>query len=466
MKKALKQESQTLEEAASLLLSSAVKAGAEAAEVCGSFMQKSRVTLEKQDFHIASSDQGYELGLRVISREKQGFASCNSTDARELKEIGLRAVEIAGFSPRNPLQVIAPTENLPKDSPVALGADWLWDDELFNLSLQTQKEWAQLMARSALRDSRMRLTEASLEIAGGLFVIMSSKGTHKTMRETAASWSLMGMAVDGDNITSFDYFSEISRRATAVADRVAVSTGEFCEQLIQGLKTGHAKSYRGLVLFSPRAVVDVLLSGLSYHLNGRNVAEGTSRWKTSDLSTKPLAPSITLKDAPWLSDRVGCAAFDREGSPTQNLSLIEGGTLRSFLLDRYAAQALKMQSTGNASGGPSTLPNVAPHCYVLAAGNDSRDSLLAKTAAGDCLLVNRFSGSVDPVSGDYSGVAKGAEWLSKGSRAYYVKETLISGNLFETLGSALAGLSSETRVIHSHHECPWLLSDGVSVTAG
>lgn len=460
MKKGLKHDCQTLEEAASSLLSAAVKAGAEAAEVCGSFVQKSRVSLEKQDFHIATSDQGYELGLRVITNEKQGFASCNSTDPRELKEIALRAVEISGFSPRNALQVIGPTENLPKDSPVEL-----WDDALFSLSLQTQKEWAQLLARSAMRDPRLRLTEASVEIGSGLYLVMSSKGTHKLSRETAATWSLMGMAVDGDNITSFDYFNELSRRAATVGERIASSTHEFCDQLFQALRTGPAKSYRGAVVFSPRAVVEVLLSGLAYHLNGRNVAEATSRWKPADLGATPLSPLVSLRDSAWLTDRQGCAAFDREGTPTQSLTLFESGTLRSFLLDTYAAGALGMKSTGNAAGGPASLPTVSPHCLVMAPGSRDRAELFS-SMNGDFLLVNRFSGSVDPVSGDFSGVAKGAEWWSRGERAYGVKETLISGNLFEALGSALVGLSRETRVIHSHHESPWCLADGVSVTAG
>ncbi len=96
---------------------------------------------------MASSDDGYNLGLRVLTGQRQGFASCNSIDPKELKEIAARAVEIAGFSPQNPSNVILASSNIPKDAPSEL-----WDDPLHQLSLQTQKEWTKLMIDEATRD--------------------------------------------------------------------------------------------------------------------------------------------------------------------------------------------------------------------------------------------------------------------------------------------------------------------------
>ena len=49
----LKKEVHTLENTAAKLLSMALKAGAEKAEVCGTFGQKTKISLEKQDYHLA-----------------------------------------------------------------------------------------------------------------------------------------------------------------------------------------------------------------------------------------------------------------------------------------------------------------------------------------------------------------------------------------------------------------------------
>lgn len=463
MTPAFKKERENLEAAATKLLSLALQAGAESAEVCGSFRQKTKITLEKQDYHMASADDGYSLGVRVLSGQRQGFASCNTTDLKELKEVALRAVEIAGFSPQNPNYRIMASGNIPKEAPSAL-----WDDSLYQLSLQTQKDWTRLMKDEATKDPRFRLNEGGVEIASDLFLITNSHGTHKLEKETVASWTLMGMAVEGDVITSFDYFQEISRRASGVPERIVATTKRFRETLAQNLKQGPPRSYKGLVVFTPRAVIDILLSPLSYHLNGRNVVEKTSKWNLETLGNPVLARELTIRDLPWLTDRTGCAIFDREGTPTSNQVMIEDGMLRGFLMDQYAAVAMGQKSTGHAYGGPSMPPSVSPHCLCVNGGEEPIAHLIARatTQQKEFLVINRYSGQVDPVSGDFSGVAKGGEWWTGGERAYCVKETLISGNIFDAFGESLFGISKETEIVESAEECPTIGVNNVSVTGG
>ncbi|MBI4403267.1 MAG: TldD/PmbA family protein [Deltaproteobacteria bacterium] len=458
---ALRKEKTNLENAASKLLSFAMKAGAEAAEVCGTYTQGTRISLEKQDFHLASSGQGYELGLRILLHSKQGFSSCNSTEAKELKAIALRAVEIAGFSPPNPYYAICASDNVPTEAPSDL-----WDEGLHQVSLRTQKEWTRLMVAEATKDPRFRLNEGSVSIQSRLYLVMNSKATHKIEKETVAEWNLMGMAVENENITSFDYFSELSRKAPAIPEGVISSTRKFCQQVIRNLKNGPAKSSRGIVVFSPRAVVDIFLAALSYQLNGRTLVEKTGRWDRGHIGSQVLSEKITLRDMPWLIDRTGACIFDREGTPTKNVTVIEKGRLKEFLLDQYAAKALDLCSTGNASGSPSVVPSVAPHVLCLEGGEDPVDSVFktATSAQKEFLLVRRFSGQVDPVTGDFSGVAKGSEWWHAGECCYFVRETLISGNVLDCMGSNIVAVSRETETVDSSEQAPTIATENVSVT--
>jgi len=283
----LKKERRTLEDAAGKLLGLAMSAGAEAAEVCATYGQRTKIAMEKQDFHLASSDAGYTLGVRVLLGGRQGFASCNTTDALELKEIALRAVEIAGFSPPNPNNVIVPSENIPQSAPAAT-----WDETLASLSLQTQKEWTKLMADEAMKDPRFRLNEGGVTTSNSLSLVLNSKGTHKTEQDCALYWTVMGMAVDGDQITSFDYFSDMSRQFASIPEKIHRSVRQFCGRVLEGLRTGPAKSYRGLVVFTPRAVCDILTSALAYHLNGRVLAEKNSRWRQPTPARRCSTPNL------------------------------------------------------------------------------------------------------------------------------------------------------------------------------
>lgn len=463
MSEVLKKESKILEETSAKLLEYAKKAGASTAEVCASYGQSTKITMEKQEYHMASADSGFQFGVRVVNGQKQGFASCNTVDPAELKEVALRAVEIAGFSPENPNYGILPSSNIPSNAPRLL-----LNEELLGLSLQTQKDYIKLLHKEATRDPRLKLNEGSVGNSASLFLVTNSHGTHQVEADAAFSWSLMGMAVEGETITSFDYFGEMTRDPRLIGEKMVSSTKKYNQELLRCLKQRSGESYKGLVLFSPRAVMDILISTLAYHFNGRNLAEQTSKWTLNDLGKKVVHESITIKDNPWQTEKRGFSLFDREGTPTQQMSPIEKGVLKHFLFDHYSAKSTKQKSTGHAFGSPSSLPAVGTHCVSVEKGTVPLTELrkIASNQKQGFLIVHRYSGQTDPVTGDFSGVAKGAEWWVNGEFAFSPKETLISGNVYETLNKDLVGISQETEVIDSDEEAPSFLMDNLSVTAG
>lgn len=458
----LDKERHQLEDASAHLLEAALKAGAQAAEVCSTYTNKTKITLEKQDFHLASSDEGFRLGLRVLKNRRQGFCSCNTLDTSDLREIATKAVEIASFSPENPHDTIQMAQNIPSQAPQPI-----FDEGLNNLSLQTQKDWTKLLRDEALKDKRFSINDGSVETGANISLVLNSAGVRQIEKDAFCSWSLMGMGIEGSEITSFDYFHWLSRTTRTTPELLVKSTRAFTKEVLASLKTGVPKSYKGAVLFSPRAVTDILLDGLTYHLNGRNLVEATARWKFLDLGKDVLNKAITVKDAPWLLDRSGFTLFDREGTPTSNRTLIGEGILKGFLLDHYAAHGLETQSTGNAAGSSASIPSVGSHCLLVQGGSHSLPDLMKApgTKQQHLLLVHRFSGQVDPITGDFSGVAKGGEWIQQGDSLYFVKETLIAGNVFDALTNGILGVSKDTHVIHAGDEAPFMLIDNISVTA-
>jgi len=87
-----------------------------------------------------------------------------------------------------------------------------------------------------------------------------------------------------------------------------------------------------------------------------------------------------------------------------------------------------------------------------------------RRAVGEGLLVGRFSGNVDEVSGDFSGVAKGSFLVKRGRIVAPVKETLIAGNVYDLL-QRIVGIGSAVKRTMAT-EAPAVLVDSVVVTTG
>lgn len=381
----------------------------------------------------------------------------------DLRDAAQTAVRIAKVSPPNESYALEPSENIRKDAPTDF-----WEDAVVDLSLSTQKEWAKAFLSEAIRDARFRLNEGSLGVEGSLGLISNSVGTHKFHRESVCAWSLMGLATEAEKITSFDYYSELSRTLKGLPEQIIQSAAHFRDKMLSNLITGPATSYLGAVVFSPRAVLDILARPLLYHLNGRNIVEGSTKWSVKQVGDTIVNPLINISDTPWNTQRFGASVFDREGSPTANRNLVENGKLNALLLDQYSAKALSLKSTGNAVGAATTIPTVGAHNICVAPGETDLGLWMKECGKSDqgVLLVNRFSGRTDPVTGDFSGIAKGAEWWARGEKNYVVQDTMISGNLFDALSSKLLGVTNRSFSVDCNGDSPHLIIGGVSVTSG
>jgi PmbA protein len=80
------------------------------------------------------------------------------------------------------------------------------------------------------------------------------------------------------------------------------------------------------------------------------------------------------------------------------------------------------------------------------------------------ILVTRFSGSTNPITGDFSGVIKGGFLLQAGEKIP-IDETTMAGNLYDCLKN-ISAISSERRLINGSAHLPTIRIEDVSVSAG
>jgi PmbA protein len=171
---------------------------------------------------------------------------------------------------------------------------------------------------------------------------------------------------------------------------------------------------------------------------------------------------LTVEDDATNVEGLNASSFDREGVPHHRNIVIEKGELKKFLYNTYTARRDSVRSTGNASGSTSSPPSVSTTNFLVRPSRSSFNTLVSEIKHG--IIISRFSGNVNPVNGDFSGVVKGGRLVRNGTIQYAVKEVMVAGNVFEALGR-LNGISRERKVIYGSI-LPYMRFDGISFTAG
>jgi PmbA protein len=215
------------------------------------------------------------------------------------------------------------------------------------------------------------------------------------------------------------------------------------------------------MLLTPLAANELIQDVLAYSINSHSVQKKASKFE-GKIGNSVASDLLTLEDDATNVSGLASSSFDREGVPHQCNTVIENGILRRFLYNTYTANKDNTQSTGNAGGSPKMPPIVSASNIIVKSGKSKLENLISEIDRG--IIINRFSGNVNPVNGDFSGVVKGGHYVKNGISEYVIKEVMVAGNIFDALYD-LIGLSEERKIL-SDSILPYMLFDNISFTAG
>jgi PmbA protein len=269
----------------------------------------------------------------------------------------------------------------------------------------------------------------------------------------------MGMAIDGSDISSFDFQLGGSHSVKGIDVRATAT--EFAETVVSSLGPRRIESFKGEMLLTPAATNEMVQEVISHSINSDAVQKKSSHF-AGKLGKRVSSDLLTVEDDATNIDGLGASSFDREGVPHRRNVVIEKGILKKFLYNTYTAKKDGVRSTGNASGSTSSPPSVSTTNFVVRPGRSSLDTLVSEMKNG--IIISRFSGNVNPVDGDFSGVVKGGRLVKNGTVQHAVKEVMVAGNVFEAL-RRLNGVSKERKIIYDSI-LPYMRFDGISFTAG
>jgi PmbA protein len=406
------------------ILRAARRAGADDAEVFAQHAAAASAVVEKDDLQMARIHEESAFGVRAFVGDRVGFSSTD--DLHKADEICHEAVLLARAAPRDPGNLLAPGSELPV-------VEGLYDPSAEEFTSDRAVERAiEMLEIAHAVDRRVLVGDAEFTARRSELCVANTRGVCAYERKSIFLHSIRVTARDGDLVSNMDFQFGATRRAASVD--VGPAVRRACANALDSLGTGPGLSFRGKVLLSPQAVEAVLVPLLLFQLNGRNVLRRQSRWAEA-LGQSVAFRSLSLADDALIPAGEASAAFDREGLAHAPITLIEQGRLCAFLHNVYSSALLGQINSAHAVGSARSIPGIGPTNLAIAPGSVSQEDLIADTRKG--LLVTRFSGNVDPVSGDFSGVAKGASLIECGKISRAVHGTLIAGNLFEALRSPL-----------------------------
>jgi PmbA protein len=441
-----------IKDACQYAVKKAVELGATEAEGFAADGKEINIMIERNEIKIGKSQQLSGIGIRVIRDHSLGFASVNDLTKEEIDKAAENAVRLAKRAP--PLKF----NELPGAKPVR-SVEGLYDPKSRDYTMDDALDQATTLLKTAKDfDPRVTVDGGFFSVDVGSSAVASSSGVEASEESSAFTHVILGMAIEGDEVSSFDYRFNGTRRVREID--VETSAKAFAETVVNSLGAKKIESFKGTVILNPNTVVDLLAPVIAFSANSNAVQKGMSRF-AGRIGEKIASEELTVRDDGLIPGGLGSSSFDREGLPHEPLEIVGNGTLKNFLYNTLTAKKEERETTGHASGGLSGPPKIAPTNMVFEAGGDSIDSMIAETGKG--IVISRFSGVPDPISGDFSGAVKGGYLVENGERVSPIKETMVAGNVFEIL-SEVSGISKETERIMSF-VAPWVRLENVSVTS-
>lgn len=419
------------------LLDLALKNGADCAEIYQSRSKSQPISFEANRLKQLESSEAEGIALRLWKNNRPGLAvAYGEIDPQSLVDKAL------ALSDLNEPESIELNENIINIQP-PIGKE---------LGLNSLIE----MGKESIETLRQAYPEvicnASFECEQESTLLMNTKGLQCQYQETNLSYFLGAEWIRGEDFLGV-YDGEYTRDQLN-PDRVI---NNILKRLQWAENNSDPPETNVPVLFTPNAVT-MLWGTITSALNGKRVIEKSSPW--SELQGKlVISDQLTLTQNPYFAPYT--CPFDDEGTPTQELLLIQEGVLQQFYFDRTTARQYKTKTTGNGfRPSLSTYPNPSLVNLIVNQGKGTLEELI--TTLDEGLIVDQILGGGADISGEFSVNIDLGYSVKKGQVLGRVKDTMIAGNVYSLLKQlhTLGGDHTWSGYCYT----PSLIVDGVSIS--
>lgn len=173
---------------------------------------------------------------------------------------------------------------------------------------------------------------------------------------------------------------------------------------------------------------------------------------------------FSLCDDSTIDYRPASRPCDDEGVPSQRIPLIEKGVVANFLYDLQTAAHAGAQSSGSASRGRGSMPTPSVSAMVFEEGDTRFEDMLRDIKEGIVVEALIGAGQGNVLGGDFSGNVLLGYKVENGEIVGRVKDTMISGNIYDAL-KELITIGDEAKWVGSSLKTPAIHLAGLSVAS-
>ncbi|MFP3975149.1 MAG: TldD/PmbA family protein [Dehalococcoidia bacterium] len=425
-----------------------VKGSAEEAEVFSVAHHNTEVMFEANRLKLVQTKESRGTALRVIKNGHMGLAATNkSGDEQELPD---KALEMAPYG-------VEAKFSFPK--PQVYPSVSTFDPEVESVSEEKLVEIGQALIDRVRASNPDLLCEASVHRGTASVQIMNSNGGMAEYRESVFSIAVEGVLIKGTDML-FVGDQESSCHPVLTSDNVVKST---LQQLERARNTTSISTGSMPVIFTALGVAAVLLEPLLVAFNGKTVLRGASPLGKRK-GEQVFTPDLSIWDDGTIDFCPAASICDDEGVPSRRTPLIDKGVVSNFLYDLQTAAEAGAESTGSATRSLASLPSPSSSAVIVNEGQMSFADMLAEIKEGLIVEEVMGAGQGNVLGGDFSGNVLLGYKVENGEIVGRVKNTMISGNVYDVFKEGVA-FGSDSRWIGGSLNTPSVYCPRVSVAA-
>ena len=421
---------------------------AEEAEVFMVTAEETPVQFEANRLKHIQSKQSTSVALRIIRQGRIGYSA--STRIDDSQDLVSMAVETAQFG--MPARFEFP-------SPAFYPEIEVLDPDVDSVSIDDMIKLGEELITPVTGHTPDILCEAQVTKSLVSVHIINSRGGQANY--TASGF---GLGVEGSLIRDTDmlFVGESQSSCHPLPDARAIAE-VVLRQLELAKNQASVPSGSLPVIFTPRGVASALVSPLMAAFNGKIVLQGASPIGNK-IGQSVFDEKLSLWDDPTIAYRPGSRPCDDEGVPSQRTPLIKEGVVTSFLYDLQTAALAHTQSTGNGGRSRGGLPAPSPSAFIIAPGSTTLEEMVGDIKEGLVIEQLMGAGQGNILGGDFSGNVLLGYRVESGKIVGRVKDTMVSGNVYQVLKQIIA-IGSEPEWVGGLLQTPHLYCSGLSVVS-
>lgn len=421
---------------------------AEQAEVFHVALKETPVGFEANRLKTLETGEATSVSLRIVKDGRLGFATTTGVDRPQ--ELVDMAVETSQFG------AVAKFELPPAQQYSQVE---VYDPSVNAVAIDSMVDMGNSLISRLLDHTPELVCEAEVAMSEVTVNIMNSCGGEASYRKSYFSVGVEGTLIR-DTDMLFVYDSDSSCHPITGIDHIAAAV---IQQLELARETAAVSTGKMPVILTPKGVRSALFTPLALAFNGKMVMEGASPL-VGKMGQGIFDTRLSMWDDSTIAFRPASRPCDDEGVPSRRTRLIDNGVVAGFLYDLQTAAATGNSSTGNGNRARGGLPTPSISAIVIDEGEATFDEMLKDMQQGLVveMLIGAEQGNV--LGGEFSGNVLLGYRVENGQMVGRVKNTMVSGNIYESL-KQVAAIGSASEWVGGAIKTPAIFLSSLSVTS-